>query len=56
MKVVFGCNFDESDVYEFPDNTSEIDLQEAADEWMRDNVGAYFDFIEDEEYEDGEDK
>lgn len=56
MKVVFGCNWDQSDEYEFPDNTSEIDLQEAADEWVRDNVGAYFEIIEDEEDEDGEDE
>ena len=56
MKVVFGCSRDESDIYDFPDDISEIDLQEAADEWARDNVGAYFEIIEDEEDEDGEDE
>lgn len=52
MKVVFYVPADESDEYEFPDNTSEIELQDAADEWVRDNVGAYFEIIRDDEDED----
>lgn len=46
MKVIFGCSRDESSVYEFPDNTSEVELQEAADEWVADNVCGFYEIIE----------
>jgi len=48
MKVVFYiASADESDEYEFPDDTSEVDLQEAADQWVADNVSGYYEIIED---------
>jgi len=46
MKVIFGCSRDESSVYEFPDNTSEAELQEAADEWVTDNVCGFYEIID----------
>lgn len=49
MKVVFYCNRDESSEYEFPTETSETELQEAADAWVRDNVCGCYEIIEDEE-------
>ena len=49
MKVVFGCTRDESSVYEFPDDTPLEELQDAADEWVRDNIAGFFEIIEDEE-------
>ena len=49
MKVVFYvASADESDEYEFPDNTSEIELQDAADQWVCDNVRGYYEIIEDD--------
>ena len=48
MKVVFYVRFDESDVYEFPDDTSEEELNDAASEWACDNVQGRFYKIEDE--------
>ena len=53
MKVIFYCNKDESCEYEFPNNTSEIELQEAADEWVANNVcGGYEIIDEDDDYSD----
>lgn len=49
MKVVFYCSSDESDEYEFPDDTSEEELQEAADQWVTDNVGGGYEIIDDDE-------
>ena len=49
MKVVFYCSRDESDEYEFPDDTSEEELQEAADQWVVDNVGGGYEIIDDDE-------
>jgi hypothetical protein len=52
MKVVFYiATVDESDEYEFPDDTSEIELQDAADQWVCDNVSAYYEIIDDDEDE-----
>ncbi len=49
MKVVFYiATVDESDEYEFPDDSSEEELQEAADQWVCDNIRGYFEIIEDE--------
>jgi len=52
MKVVFYCSSDESCEYEFPSGTSEIELQEAADQWVADNVCGGFEIIEDDEADD----
>ena len=49
MKVVFYCSRDESGEYEFPDDTSEEVLQEAADQWVTDNVGGGYEIIDDDE-------
>ena len=49
MKVIFYCSRDESSEYEFPDNTSEIELQEAADQWVADNVCGGYEIIDDDE-------
>lgn len=50
MKVVFYiATADESDVYEFPDNTSEIELQDAANQWVCDNVRGYYDVIDEDD-------
>ena len=48
MKVVFFCSRDESDVYDFPDDTSEEDLSDAAADWLVDNVSAGYEIIEEE--------
>lgn len=50
MKVVFYiASADESDEYEFPDNTSEIELQDAADQWVADNVRGYYEVLDEDE-------
>ena len=49
MKVVFYCSGDESDEYEFPDDASEIELQEAADQWVADNVCGGYEILDDDE-------
>ena len=49
-KVVFYiASANESDEYEFPSDVSEEELQEAADQWVADNVSGCFDIIEDDE-------
>jgi hypothetical protein len=49
MKVVFYiATVDESDEYEFPDDSSEEELQEAADQWVCDNIRGYYEIIEDD--------
>lgn len=50
MKVIFYCNADISDEYEFPDDASEEELSDAACDWVADNVIGYYDIVyEDEE-------
>lgn len=49
MKVIFYCNSDESSEYEFPDDTSNRELQEAADQWVSDNVGGSYEIIDDDD-------
>ena len=49
MKVIFYCSRDESDEYEFPDNTSDAELQEAADQWVADNVGGGYEILDENE-------
>lgn len=52
MKVVFYIAYtDESDEYEFPDNTPEDELIEAANQWVCDNVSGYYEIIDDDEDE-----
>ena len=48
-KVVFYVSRDESDVYEYPDDVTDIELESDAYEWMTNNVGAYFEVIEEDE-------
>jgi len=50
-KVVFFVTREESDVYEFPDNVTESELQDAADQWVVDNIGAGYEIVEEDEYE-----
>lgn len=49
MKVVFYCSRDESSEYEFPDNTSDAELQEAADQWVSDNVCGGYEILDDDD-------
>lgn len=49
MKVVFYVSRDESDVYEYPDDVTDEELETAAFEWMDNNVAAYFEVVDDEE-------
>lgn len=48
MKVVFYVRQDESDVYEFPDDVSEAELQDAANQWVVDNVGSWYEIVDEE--------
>ncbi len=48
-KVKFYCVSEESDEYEFPDNVSTSELQEAADTWVSENIGGCYEIIEDDE-------
>lgn len=50
MKVKFYCYADESDVYEFEDDTTEEELIDFSCEWASDNVSSSFEIIEDEEF------
>lgn len=47
-KVVFYVSQDESDVYEYPDDVTDIELESDAYIWMDNNVAAYFDVIEED--------
>ena len=49
MKVVFYCSRDESDEYEFPDDISDEELQEAADQWVSDNVSGGYEITDADE-------
>jgi len=53
-KVKFYCVSEESDEYIFANDASEIDLQEAADLWVRDNIGGYYEVIEEDDTIDHE--
>ena len=53
-KVVFYCDAEESDVYEFDDDISHSELMDEAGAWVSDNVGGYYEIIEDEDEEDWE--
>ena len=46
-RVVFYVSQDESDVYEYPDDVTDEELEAAAFEWMDNNVAAYFEVIDD---------
>ena len=48
MKVVFYVVQDESDVYEFPDNMTDDELRDKAFEWLDNNVGAYYEIVDEE--------
>ena len=48
MNVRFYILSDESDVYEFPDNTSEEELQDALYEWIDNNSVGGYEIIEDD--------
>lgn len=47
-KVVFYVSQDESDVYEYPDDATDIEIESDAYEWMANNVSVYFDVIEED--------
>ena len=49
MKVIFYCSANNSDVYEFPDAATELELFDAANEWVADNVGAWYEVIDEED-------
>lgn len=49
MKVIFYCSANNSDVYEFPDDATELELFDAANEWVADNVGAWYEVIDEED-------
>lgn len=51
MKVIFKMLADESDVYEFPNNTSQKELNEAAFDWMDKNIAPVYRILEDDEEE-----
>ncbi len=51
MKVVFGCSREESDVYDYPDGTSERKLLRDAADWVADNVEGFYEIIDEEEDE-----
>lgn len=52
MKVFFYCDAEESDEYEFPDDTSPGELNDAAADWVLDNVAGWYQIVEDEEDEE----
>lgn len=52
MKVKFFVWSEESDVYEFPDNVTDEELQTAANDWVCDNIGAGYDIINKDDEED----
>ena len=49
MKVIFYCNADISDEYDFPDGISESELSDAANDWVADNVRGYYDIVDEDE-------
>ncbi len=48
MKVIFYCNADISDEYDFPDDTSEWDLFDAANDWVADNVCGHYTIVDED--------
>lgn len=48
-KVVFYVTREESDVYKYPDDVTEEELEHDAFEWLCDNVAAWFDIIDEDE-------
>ena len=42
MKVMFYCNREESDVYDYPDYITHGELMDDAAEWVADNVPGYY--------------
>lgn len=48
-KVKFYVSQDESDVYEYPDNVSEEELETDAFFWMDNNVSAYYEIIDEDD-------
>jgi hypothetical protein len=40
---------EESDVYEFPDDATNEELETAANDWVADNIGAGYEIILDDE-------
>lgn len=51
MKVKFFVWSEESDVYEFPDDTTNEELETAASDWVVDNIGAGYEIVLDDEDE-----
>ena len=51
MKVKFFVWSEESDVYEFPDDTTNEELETAANDWVADNIGAGYEIVLDDEDE-----
>jgi len=50
MKVIFyTIGADDSDIYEFPDNTTEQELSDAANKWVADNVAGYYEIVDEED-------
>ena len=47
MKVRFYVSEDESDVYEFPDDMTNEELDDAAFDWLDNNVAAYYEILDD---------
>ena len=49
MRVKFYIGADESSEYEFPDDTPDSELQEAAYQWVNDNVTVEYEILEEED-------
>lgn len=49
MKVRFYVLQEESDVYDFPDDTSLAELENEAFDWMNNNVAPYYEMAEDDD-------
>lgn len=45
-KVIFFVDSAESDVYEFSDDVTTDELQDAADEWVANNIGGAWDILD----------